>query len=678
MSQNVFIFYACVALLRAIHSQGLPIAVAELNAQHTPSVIRQTKATEMLKYFNDSIDPCEDFFEFTCGNFAKYHPTNTTLNTFEILEDAMFDKIKNEMHVEDSDDTDVDKNIKSFYRSCILAWDWVGSYKQKFQDLIEEFGQMPVLEGENWRESDFDWSSAVAKIIYKTGLQIFFKIGATGDLNDNSISRVAFVQPPFAFKDISLYVDESLSIAKQIRLQSIARELGVFMDARRGLNTKTAHEILDFETSLARGMFDNKLNVNLSEIYRLVPIDTVQDKYSPVWDTKKLVTEALGFTPDLLLIQPGYLDNTFEVMQKASPKTVANFLFYQYLANFMDDIYDQQQEKNCIISTRNVFHQPLVNLIYRKYFNEHIKEGGNILWHELKTAFENTLKSDRLTWMSAETREYAIQKLKAINLELVTYEHNNFSQEFGGMDINDFDYIHNMKSILKRQGELARAKFDKSPPPIMPGGVSPINVIIENVIKVPIGILQPNYIWSSSYPYAYNFGTLGFVVAHEIFHGFFGVGRLCDIKGNLLNWWDTESETHFRQHARCFVDQYKSYSYGGRPLPELANQDENIADNGGLHLAYEAYLSWCEKHQDAEESFPGLEYNNRQLFFISFGQLMCATSLPDIRAELAASDVHVPEKFRVIGPLSNFDEFAKEFECSIGSAMHPAKKCGIY
>nr|XP_013101028.1 unnamed protein product [Stomoxys calcitrans] len=678
MSHNIVIFYALVSLLLVKQNQGSEISVAELNAQHTPSVIRQTKATEMLKYFNTSIDPCEDFFEFTCGNFAKHHPTNTTLNTFVILENAMFDKIKNEMHVEDSDDTDVDKKIKNFYRSCIIAWDWMGSYKHKFQNLIKEFGQMPVLEGENWRESDFDWSSTVSRIIYKTGIQILFEIGSTSDLQDNSINRVAFAQPPFDLKDISLYMDESLSIAKQIRRQTIARDLRQYLGVRRGLNAKTAHEILDFETSLARGMIDYKLNVNLSEIFRLVPIETVQEKYLPVWDTKKLVTEALGFTPDLLLIQPGYLDNTFEVMKTASLKTVANFLFYQYLTNFMNDIYDQQQEKNCIKNTRNVFFQPLVNLIYRKYFKEDIKEGLDFLWHELKTAFENTLKSDRLTWMSAATRQYTSQKLKAINLELETYEHNNFSEELESVDINHYDYVYNMKSILKRQGELARAKFNKPPPPIMPDGFSPINVITENVVKVPIGILQPYYTWSSSYPYAYNFGSLGFVVAHEILHGFDNSGRTCDTNGNLLNWWDAESEIKFHQHARCFVDQYKSYSYGGRLLPELANQDENIADNGGLHLAYEAYLSWYEKHQDDEESFPGLEYNNRQLFLISFGQLLCATSRSDLMAELAASDVHVPEKFRVIGPLSNFGEFAKEFECAVGSVMNPENKCVIY
>nr|XP_013101009.1 unnamed protein product [Stomoxys calcitrans] len=680
MLKKIFACYAWVLMGLLPTIGATPISIAELNAQHSQSIVRQTKATEMLKYFNDSVDPCEDFFEFTCGNFGKYHPTNTTVNTFEILEKAMFNKIKKVMEADDSNDTDIDRNMKNFYRSCISAPGLRDSYKDKLQAVVTEFGQMPVLAGENWQESDFNWSSTVAKIIYKSGLHIFFEIAVNSDLNDNSINRVAFAQPSFALRDISLYVDESLPMAREKRKKTIAKDLHNFLGVEQELAATTAQEILDFEITLARGMIDLKLDLSLSELYSLVDIETVQEKYLPVWDTKKLINEAMGFTPDMLIVQPSYLDHTFEVMKNASPKAVANYLYYEYLTNFMYEIQNspEKEEKNCIKKTKNIFYQPLVNLIYRKYFNEEMKEGVNFMWHELKTAFENSLKTDKLSWMSAAVREYASEKLKAMNLEILTYEHKNFSEEFQDMEINNFDYVQNVKAILEYEGKKARAKFDKSPEPMIATGFSPFNVIIENAVKIPIDFLQPFYAWSSSYPYAYNFGTLGFAVAHEILHGFDDIGRSCDIKGNIQDWWDAESEKEFREHARCFVDQYKSYSYGGRLLPEMTAQGENIADNGGVRLAYEAYLSWSEKHEDAEESFPGLDYNNHQLFFISYGQLWCAATHPDFMLQQAASDIHVPEKFRVIGPLSNFEEFAKEFKCAVGSVMNPEKKCGIY
>ncbi|XP_075156814.1 neprilysin-1-like [Haematobia irritans] len=660
--------------------KGNPISVGQLNADHSVEIIRLTKATEMLKYFNTTADPCEDFFEYTCGNFGKYHPTNTTVSTFEFLEKAMLSKIKRELEMDDPTDTDIDKKVKNFYRSCISAPGLMSGYAEKLRAIINEIGHMPVLEGDDWQEKDFDWSSTVAKMIHKTGLQIFFEISVNSDLNDNSINRVALAQPIFALKDISLYVDETLPMARDKHKKEIAKDLHKFLGVDEALANTTAQEILDFEISLARGMLDAKLDLPLDEMYRVEDIEKVHEKYLPVWDTKKLINDVMGFTPDVLIVQPQYLANTFQVMQNASLKSVANFLFYEYITSYLYDLDDTAEvhEKSCLKDTKNIFYQPLVNLIYRKNFNETTKEGVNFMWHELKLAFENSLQSDRLKWMKPDTLEYAQQKLKAMNLEILTYEHKNFSEEFSELEINNYDYVQNMKAILELEGQKARAKFNKPPEPMIATGFSPFNVVIENAVKIPIDFLQPFYAWSSSYPYAYNFGSLGFAVAHEILHGFDDVGRSCDLKGNLQDWWDSESEREFRQQAKCFVDQYKSYSYGGRPLPEMTSQGENIADNGGVRLAYDAYLSWHEKHQNSEESFPGLAYNNRQLFFISYAQLWCAHTHPDYMALQAASDIHVPEKFRVIGPLSNNEEFAQEFQCPVGSAMNPEKKCKIY
>lgn len=674
--------YITLSILFLGLCKASPISIDQLNLEHSEATVRQVKAAEIRKYFNSSADPCEDFFEFTCGNYDVYYPTNTTTNTFDTLQQAMYNKIKKEMEIDDGKDTDVDRKVKDFYRSCISTPALLKEYKEKLKELIREFGKMPVLEGREWQEENFEWSSTLSKMIYKTGPKIMFDIGVSSDLNDNTVNRVSMAEPFFNLDDISLYVDEALPTQREKFKNEMAKHLNIFLDVEEELANRTAQEMLDFEASLARGMFDEGLDMALDEIYTLKSMDEVQEKYLAAWDTKKLINESLGFVPNEIIIQPAYLDHTFEVMRNASPRVVANFIFYQYLSRFIYEVTDNSTEieKSCISNTKQLLYKPLVNLIYRKYFSEQMKEGVRFMWQELKLAFQNALSnSPRLQWMSEEARQYAVEKLNAMQLQILSYENMNFS-EYQDLQLNNHDWIHNLNVLRAFKAKTVRDTFHGPPEPLIATGFSPFNVVIENTVKIPLDVLQPFYAWSNSYPYAYNFGTLGFFVAHEIVHGFDDTGRTCDTKGNLKDWWDPDSEKEFIEHSKCFVEQYKAYSYGGRQLPERQAQGENIADNGGVRLAYEAYLNWYAKQEESNttETFPDLDYNNRQLFFISYAQVWCASTHPDYMTTQAVSDIHVPEKFRVIGPLSNFEEFSKEFNCPLGSVMNPVKKCGIY
>jgi len=107
-------------------------------------------------------------------------------------------------------------------------------------------------------------------------------------------------------------------------------------------------------------------------------------------------------------------------------------------------------------------------------------------------------------------------------------------------------------------------------------------------------------------------------------------------------------------------------------------QGENIADNGGMKQAFDAYKNWLNLHGDSEEKLPNLHLTNLQLFFLNFAQVWCGTMRPEATRNKLKTAVHSPGRFRVIGTLANSPEFAEVFNCPEGSPMNPSEKCQVW
>ncbi|XP_023229251.1 membrane metallo-endopeptidase-like 1 [Centruroides sculpturatus] len=168
-------------------------------------------------------------------------------------------------------------------------------------------------------------------------------------------------------------------------------------------------------------------------------------------------------------------------------------------------------------------------------------------------------------------------------------------------------------------------------------------------LVIPAGIQQLPY-YHAQRPKFMNFGAMGFVYSHEMLHGFDMSGSLKDKYGNLKNWWTDKSKKEFKERSKCFIDQYNSYvhkigientAYGKKTL------SENIADNGGLRLAYLSYKKWVEDH-GREKRLPCLEkYSPEQLFFISFAESWCSY-IPLESVVRVDEDIHAADQLRTI------------------------------
>jgi putative endopeptidase len=189
-----------------------------------------------------------------------------------------------------------------------------------------------------------------------------------------------------------------------------------------------------------------------------------------------------------------------------------------------------------------------------------------------------------------------------------------------------------------------------------------------NDINFPAGILQPPFYDFKIDP-AVNFGGIGVVIGHEMTHGFDDQGRQYDPDGNLRDWWTPKSAAEFKKRAQGIVQQFNEYE----PLPGVhvngeLTQGENIADIGGVKLAYAALQKALEKHpEERNKKIDG--FTPEQRFFLSFAAIWRSKIRDEDQKLRLTTDPHSPAHFRVNGPLSNMPEFQKAFNIPNGSPM---------
>ncbi|VDO76047.1 unnamed protein product [Heligmosomoides polygyrus] len=154
-----------------------------------------------------------------------------------------------------------------------------------------------------------------------------------------------------------------------------------------------------------------------------------------------------------------------------------------------------------------------------------------------------------------------------------------------------------------------------------------------------------------------------------------------DELGNLNDWWDTETAEKFTEKTRCFVRQYGSVKVAeaGIHLNGQLSLGENIADNGGVKTAFNAYKAWRSNTSVEEPALPGFQnFTSEQMFFLAYANNWCSVVRPKHYVQIIMTDVHAPSKYRATIPLRNRLEFAQAFSCARGTPMNPEKKCQVW
>ena len=308
------------------------------------------------------------------------------------------------------------------------------------------------------------------------------------------------------------------------------------------------------------------------------------------------------------------------------------------------------------------------------------KDAVNELVASVGAAFRTRMA--RNTWMDEETREKALYKFDMIKQDVGYPDIGNYS----GLSLEaDATFLANVIPSVQRfhKATLGQAfkKVNRSqwlPPP--DGIVSTINAFYNqatNSINLPAGLIQYK-MFNESFPAAYNFGSYGMVVGHEMTHGFDNDGREYNPTGTYEDWWSQASREAFDQRAQCFVAQYNQFSIGdGLSVDGKTTLPENIADNGGMGSAFDAMQAYLDANPSAKERDILTQFTDEQLFFIAYAQTWCEVYNTAYYVE-NSDDPHSPGFARTVGAVQNSEEFAKAFSCRAGDAMNPSNKCHLW
>lgn len=189
------------------------------------------------------------------------------------------------------------------------------------------------------------------------------------------------------------------------------------------------------------------------------------------------------------------------------------------------------------------------------------------------------------------------------------------------------------------------------------------------------GILTPPF-FGADRSIAANLGSIGMVVGHELTHGFDDTGAEYDAEGRLANWWQPADRAHFQAQTQCLATQFSTFeALPGAFVNGALTNGENIADAGGVKLAFAAYRAL----RAGATTVPRAEgFTEDQQLFIAMGQIWCMQDRPEETRRRLVNDPHAPPRLRVIGALRNFRAFAEAFQCAPGTPMNPPDTCTVW
>ncbi|MBS2022096.1 MAG: M13 family metallopeptidase [Deltaproteobacteria bacterium] len=334
--------------------------------------------------------------------------------------------------------------------------------------------------------------------------------------------------------------------------------------------------------------------------------------------------------------------------------------------------------KRCVAATSGQLGEMVGRTYVEKAFGGTSKPMTQAMIKGIEDAFNANLAT--LTWMDDETKAASAKKLSAI-VNKIGYPDK--WRDYGALKIGTASSLENRWAASTFEHHRDLAKIDK---PLDRGewGMPPALVNAQynpalNDITFPAGILQYPFFKDTQHPTA-NFGGAGMVIGHEITHGFDDEGSQYDAEGNLKNWWTEKSKAEYDKRTACVVSQYDNYvavedEQGKAMLNGKLTLGENIADIGGLKLAFKAYKNI--RPGKTPHTVTG-GFTDEQAFFIAFAQTWCTNYRPQAARSQAKTNEHSLARWRVNGPAQDNKDFREVFGCAEGTPMAPKNSCEVW
>ena len=646
---------------------------------------------------NAQASPCEDFYEYACGNWMKA----TEIPADRPRWSRGFDAIaaRNEELLRDILSAAAEGKAPAGTPSTQLLGDFYGAC----MDEAQHESALPALKAELAKltalKSGKDLAVAVGSL-HARGVFPLFVLRANQDLRDATQVIGELDQGGLGLPDRDYYLkdDEKTKALRDAYVEHV-KSVFVLLGETPEVAAKRAASVLEVETALARASMSRVERREPEKLYHRLERKGLKSTAPGLpWDAYFTAVGARDVQA-LNLTHPPFFQEVDRLVKTLQPAVWGSYLTWHLVSDAIQALPKRFQEeqfrftsrhltgaqeetprwKRCVRYTDALLGEALAQPFIEKTFGQEGKATTQQMVVEVEKAFERNL--DTLQWMDAATREQALKKVRKI-VNKIGYPDR--WRSYAGLKVDRGSFLVSAMNAAAFEQARQLAKIGKpvdkeewllSPPTVNAYYNPPYNEIV-----FPAGILQPPF-FDRRATVPVNFGAMGMVVGHEITHGFDDEGRQFDAEGNLRVWWTESSDKAFRERVACVKNQYDAYT----AVDELKvngalTLGENVADLGGLKLAHAAMEAWLARDVEAAKQAQGYRFTPSQQLFLGYAQSWCAKYRNALARQHAVTDPHSPPYWRVNGPLSNLPAFREAFQCQEGAKMvrPAAQRCEVW
>ena len=654
-----------------------------------------------------TLDPCNDFYKYSCNKWLTANPIPSdqvfwsTGSGLQLWNEGVLRETLEAASKNDPNRSAVQQKIGDFWAACM---DEGGIEAAGLKPLQPELARIDALKS----KKDMTLEIAHLHHLYpgawlggdNQSNSTLFGFASQQDFDNASLVVAAIDQGGLSLPNRDYYLntdDKSKELLTKYRTH--IRKMFVLAGAPESQATVDANTVIEIETALAKAQMDNVKRRDPKNINNKMTLAQVRALTPSIdWDAYLKATKApasdhyIVTSPDFFravekLINDQSLDQwktylRWQVIHRSAPyltKAIVDENF-DFFAHTLAGAEEQQPRwRRCVRAADRDLGEALGQAYVDRAFPPESKARTLQMVHAIETALTSDIQS--LSWMSPETKDQAVVKLKGIEDKIGYPSH---WRDYSSVHVVRDSYLNNVAQATGFEFERSIAKIgkpvDRSEWTMTPSTINAYYDPQLNTINFPAGILQPPF-FDPTKDDAVNFGAIGMVIGHEIIHGFDDQGRKFDAKGNLRDWWTSDDAKKYDERGKCISDEYtQDVPEAGPGVKQngLLTQGEDTADNGGIRLALAA-LEVSLKQQGKSLDDKGDDgWTYRQRFFLSYAYSWCSNVRPQIARLAVTTDPHSLPVFRINNVVSNLPEFEQAFSCHSGEKMVRANACRVW
>lgn len=634
-----------------------------------------------LSYIDSSYSPKDDFYKYCNGKWlktTKIPESDSRWGSFNEINEGVLENVKKILLAAEANKAAVpgsnEQKLRDFY---MVAMDSAKADKEGLKPIQGELSKIEAV-------TNLDQLIKLQGDFAKIGISGFFSSGVEVDLKNSNRFMIYLGQSGYSLPDRDYYFLPQFEKIREAYLKH-QKNMLVIMGNNEADAEKKSKLIFEMEKSLAEKAMNRAAQRDVQKLYNPYSKKQLKDTVTKVnWD---LYFSAQGIkVPDTVIIEHlsffKELDKVITKYSIADWKEYMKWRLIRRTAGYVDSKTENENfsfygktlsgAKEMKVRWKRVQNEVnrnigeiLGKLYVESYFNQAAKDKVSKMVENLIVAYRERIASR--TWMNEDTKKEAYRKLDKL---IKKFGFPNTWKDYSTLAIGKNNYWENVKNATMYEFNRNINKLGK-PVDKMEWGMTPptVNAYYNpttNEIAFPAGIMQIPF-FNAEADDAFNYGIMGAIIGHELTHGFDDQGSQFDADGNLKMWWSEQDYKNFKEKKKLIIEQFNAFvAIDTLRVNGELTQGENIADLGGLTMAYAAY----KKSLNGKKSPVMAGFTGEQRFFIAWAQGWKNLARDAAEKQLLATDPHAPGKFRGFAPLTNMPEFYETFGIKEGDKMY--------